>query len=304
MHLAYLILAHKNPSQLQRLVGRLSNEDTFIFIHLDKKAENNQVFYNLLNGRKNVFFIEKQVSVSWGAFSMIEATLAGLSEILRFDSSFDRINLLSGMDYPIKSNTFIRDFFNKNQEREFLYYRPSPSPDLPLGGIDRYEYYYDYDNRTTEMDAYEIEMKAQGKKRPFIPGYIPYHGTQWWSLTSACAGYVLQQVSQEPELLNFYRYTKFSDEQFFQTIIMNSGFAGNVINDNLRYIDWSNQNPYSVDWKTNPPHPKTLTKDDYLKLRYSTKLFARKFDENTDRYILDYMDSLISPSHQAQPARR
>lgn len=301
--MAYLILAHQNPCQLRRLVGRLYNENTGIFIHLDKKVENRQVFYNLLNGLKNVHFIEKQVPVCWGAFSMIEATLAGLSEVIRSNDSYDYINLLSGMDYPIKSNNDIFEFFNKNKNREFLYYRESPSPDLPFGGIDRYEYYYNYDNNVTDKSMYEKEMKDRGIKRDFIPWFKPYHGTQWWSLTTRCAEYVLEQASQNLELMNFYRYTKFPDEQFFQTIIMNSGFAENVVNENLRYIDWSNQNLYNRDWNTNPPHPKTLTVYDFKKLSYSTKLFARKFDEKTDKVVLDYIDNHLNSGHQAQPAR-
>jgi len=38
MKIAYIILAHKNPDQIKRLVLRLNTEGTSFFIHIDKKA--------------------------------------------------------------------------------------------------------------------------------------------------------------------------------------------------------------------------------------------------------------------------
>lgn len=293
MHLAYLILAHKNPDQLKRLITRLNNEFTSIFIHLDKKTDDRQTFYDIANSFKNVYFIKQQVAVNWGAFSMVEATLNSLSEILEYDRTFDYINLLSGMDYPIKNNEDIYNFFLKNSSREFLYYRETPSPDLPLGGRDRYEYYYSYDSEISNKNEYEIEMKTRGIKRKFIDGVKPYHGTQWWSLTGGCVDHVLKYINENMEFINYYRYTKFPDEQFFQTAVMNSKYAGNVTNDSLRHIDWSQNNWLTIDWTINQPHPKTFTLSDFNQLKQSPKLYARKFDESIDKVILNNIDHMI-----------
>jgi hypothetical protein len=39
MRLAHLILANDNPTQLERLVKRLSTDESDIYIHLDIKTE-------------------------------------------------------------------------------------------------------------------------------------------------------------------------------------------------------------------------------------------------------------------------
>lgn len=289
MRLAYLILAHSNPNQLERLVNRLQDERNDIFIHLDTKAEDEQSFFRIAAYR-GVFFISKRHDVRWGAFSMVKATLDSLNEIIGH-GEYDYINLLSGSDYPIKSNSEIFHFFNKYYGREFLYYRRSPSPELPLGGCDRYEYYYDYDNVTTKWDNYETEMRQRNIRRSFLQGMAPYHGSQWWSLTGKCVEYVINKVRSDYEILNFYRYTKYPDEHFFQTIIMNSEFAAYTVNNNLRYIDWSCVNWNTVDWSSVLPHPKILGTDDFRRLKFSQALFARKFDQEVDLRVLDKIDS-------------
>jgi hypothetical protein len=63
---------------------------------------------------------------------------------------------------------------------------------------------------------------------------------------------------------------------------MNSPLKHVVVNDNLRYIDWS---------KKGVPHPALLTIDDADNLLNSSKLFARKFDIELDEAVLDLIDS-------------
>ena len=55
-----------------------------------------------------------------------------------------------------------------------------------------------------------------------------------------------------------------------------------VLNDNLRYIDWS---------KKGVPLPTILTVEDADNLLNSSKLFARKFDIESNEAILDLIDS-------------
>jgi hypothetical protein len=54
-----------------------------------------------------------------------------------------------------------------------------------------------------------------------------------------------------------------------------------LINNNLRYIDWSE----------NQSSPKTITVKDKEKLMESNAFFARKFDMNIDADILDFLDN-------------
>ena len=58
MTFAYLILAHKNPKQLERLVRNLLADNVFVFVHIDEKT-NETPFVELLTAFKNVFFCKR-----------------------------------------------------------------------------------------------------------------------------------------------------------------------------------------------------------------------------------------------------
>ncbi|NLC18426.1 MAG: hypothetical protein GX757_04270 [Clostridiales bacterium] len=88
-----------------------------------------------------------------------------------------------------------------------------------------------------------------------------------FSITHQLAKYI---ISKESWIRETFKYTTCADEIFLQTIAYNSGFASNIINDNLRFIDWkrgSNSSPY------------IFRISDYNELINSKSLFARKFNE-------------------------
>ena len=72
----------------------------------------------------------------------------------------------------------------------------------------------------------------------------------------------------------------FPDEFVFQTILFNSIYKEDIVNDNMRFIDWSEGNK----------NPKTFTAKDVNILLASNQFFARKFDVNVDAEILDLVD--------------
>jgi hypothetical protein len=77
-----------------------------------------------------------------------------------------------------------------------------------------------------------------------------------------------------------YRYSLMADEQFFQTALMNSALRHMVLSDSMHYVDWT------VD-----PGPRVFGLDDFAALAQSGKLFARKFDTESDATILDRIDA-------------
>lgn len=83
MKLAYLIVAHKNPVQLARLVKSLDSQNVEFYIHLDKKV-NARPFINELEKLTigNIYFIKKRVNVIWAGYSQIEAILNSMNEML------------------------------------------------------------------------------------------------------------------------------------------------------------------------------------------------------------------------------
>ncbi|RYZ93136.1 MAG: glycosyl transferase, partial [Sphingobacteriaceae bacterium] len=71
------------------------------------------------------------------------------------------------------------------------------------------------------------------------------------------------------------------DEFIFQTLLYNSKFKADMVDDDLRYIDWSGGGA----------SPKTLVMEDAEKLITSGKFFARKFDEMKDSVVMNLLDA-------------
>src|SRR3546814_7890320 len=82
----------------------------------------------------------------------------------------------------------------------------------------------------------------------------------------------------------FYRRNFIPDEAFFQTLMMNSAAHGEVMNDDLRTIDWVPDGEIKL-------RPRTFVAADALRLTMSPDLFARKFDDEEDSAIFDLLEA-------------
>ena len=117
-----------------------------------------------------------------------------------------------------------------------------------------------------------------------MPGQlIPVGRSQWITITTEAVVYILDYLEKHAAIVRFFKLTWAPDEIIFQTILYNSIFRHSLVNNNLRYIDWSE----------GKASPKTLTEHDLPKLLDSDALFARKFNPQTHPEILDKLDRLL-----------
>ncbi len=279
MPIAYLILAHANPPQLQRLVQKLSTNQTDIYIHIDAKA--NLADFIKITALPNVYFVTKREKVYWGAYSIVQATVNGFEQMLASGKPYDYITLLSGQDYPLKSNTAIINFFKANTNRAFMeFYSVN---DVWQEAIPRLTKYYLTNYPFAGSTKVETLLnKVLPKRQP--PKDLVFVGrSQWFSITLEHVKYIVTTLATNHSLRRYFSFTWGSDEFVFQTLLYNSPFKAQMVNDNLRYIDWS----------AGGASPKTFTMADADTLLQTDKLFARKFNEATDVEILNTIDAAI-----------
>src|SRR4051812_32053868 len=115
MNIAYLILAHNQPLQLERLISRLDQPNTHFFIHIDKKSLHKEAIHAALARFSNLKIISNY-DVNWMGFKMVQSTIDLLTLAFNSGVRFKYFVLMSGQDYPIKSNRFINGFFEKHNE--------------------------------------------------------------------------------------------------------------------------------------------------------------------------------------------
>jgi hypothetical protein len=270
--LAYLISAYKNLGQVSRLIRRLDAPGALFLVHVDKKTNDSDydALVDELRDLKSVAFLERH-RCHWGGFGHVRATLKGIDWLVTRGTRFDYLVLLTGQDYPIKPNAFIKRFFAARQGKSFMLFDLLPTEWWsPRGGLDRIEYahlrFYDHHARVPVKRSFPKDLK-------------PYGGGAYWSLSHDAVEYVSRFVRDRPDVVRFFKQVDIPDEIFFQTIVLNSPLAETIVNDHLRYIDW-----------TRGPRPALLETSDFEALARSPSLFARKFDVQHDEQILDLID--------------
>jgi len=283
---AFLIMAYKDPSQIERLVTQLYHPNFDFYIHVDKNFDFAPFQY--LDTLPNVFFTSERYPMTWASYRLIEAMAKFMAEILQSPRNYDFISAFTGQDYPIKSTEFIYDYYCRHLDSSFFTLEEVNS-----------EWFNRCENRYTtyHMTYYNFRgryliqrMLQKSLPKRIFPSYTTVYGgprASWWTLSSECAKHVVDVLSTNKKLIKFAKHTWAPDEFLIPTIVMNSPFRDKVILDSGRYIDWSNGGS----------NPKILTIDDYGDLCKSDKLYARKFDFNVDTTILDQLDAR-QPSYQ------
>ncbi|MBR5317137.1 MAG: hypothetical protein IKU39_04515 [Lachnospiraceae bacterium] len=282
---AYLILAHEDTAVLRRLLSLIDHERNDIFIHLDKNSKNIRIADVLSYVKKSKVNISRKYRVHWGTNSIALATL----EILKKASKgqYNYYHVISGADLPIKNKEELWEFFEKHEGKEFIHFGTEQyQKDISC----RYNQYHFFSKQLgrkrdkkfwVDMETYSLAIQRRLHiDRTKKVSFRFYGGANWVSITNGLAQYIVKNIGK---YRRSFRFTQNSDELVFQTIVMDSPYKDNLYHpefDNdyqacVRYIDWNRGAPY------------VFRRDDYEELMASTCMFARKFDEKTDKEIIE-----------------
>lgn len=302
MHIAYIILVHKQPLQLLNIIQQMKHEDDYFFVHVDKKSELKDFVSIIDMQSSNCCFLVKRQNGRWGDLGIVKATLDCMRAVNNHSVSFDHIVLLSGQDYPIKPLDEIRGFLERNIGYSFIEYQGLPTASLDYGGLNRINAYsFNVMNRreTYIPWSWTNSFNFKGKmlnlclgfcvlflpKRKFPFGWQPYYGSQWWSMSKEAYSKALKFLDNDRKYFQYHKYSLLPDEMFFQSLLLNL-YDGSttIINNNYRYIEWSE----------NSNSPNVLTSKDLKKLINCSALFARKFDINVDVSVVDELKKCIN----------
>jgi hypothetical protein len=248
----------------------------YYLVHVDKRSGVGlqTEIQDFLSSFANASLLKSQ-SILWGGYSMVDAELRGIEELLKISSEWEFFINLSAQDFPLKSQTHIQDFLSRNIGRDFIKVANQRKirPDT----------LYRIENYCIEFSKRILRTPI---KRPYLRGVIPYIGNQWMILSRKFCEYICYSPEVK-RFKRFYRHTFIPDEGFFQTVIMNTNYKGTIVNDDKRTIVW-------VPIGTIKLRPKDFISKDAEFLLASQGLFARKFDETVDAGILSILESNLS----------
>ena len=214
------------------------------------------------------------MKVSWGGDTQIKCELRLIKEASK--KRYEYYHLLSGVDFPIKTQDYIKKFFKKYPYN----YIAIDSENCGLTyANDRVREYHILQNLIgrKETKLYDFLRKVQllfidfqkkmNVNRVSQFKFKYYKGSNWFSLRHDAIEYILKN---KKIIHKFFFFSLCADELFIQTLLYNSYLKPTIINNDLRYIDWKRGNPYIFD------------ENDFAELINSGDLFARKLTENNN----------------------
>mgnify|MGYP001319032828 CR=1 FL=1 len=282
---AYLITAHNQFEILEKLLLLLDDPRNDIYIHVDGKAGmfDSGCFAGILK-YSSAFFVPR-IHVHWGGYSQIEATLILLRESVK-NGTYSYYHFISGVDLPLKTQNYIHCFFDKRQGTEFVGF---DAPVMQKRFYSRFQIYHIYQDRIGRQKSplyYWEELLVYMQKRLRFrriksKDIIFQKGCNWFSITDDLARYIL---SKKKFISSAFAFSRCCDEIFIHTLIMNSDFKNRIYQKTYGTDNGSSACMRFVNFKYKDNVFRT---SDYDKLISSELLFARKFNVDTDRNIVE-----------------
>lgn len=299
----YLILAHKNPLQLGRMIERLDDGASKFFIHLDAKTPI-EPFAACVEGA-HIRFIEPRERCVWGDFSIVRATIHLMEAASKEKGVFI---LMSGQDYPIQSQGYINAFLESNKEFDFIEIEPLEEKWKPKMVKDKLEHYHILHSEERgnsncyapfahcsvfqQLRTLTHLLKGRLSVKNFrllcslpkrvAPFERQYAGSQFWAFSERTFYAVLHYIREHKAALEeYYKYTSSPDEIYFHSVLMHLVAKDSTIKlkEQITYVNYFRKNNVFVS-------------EDFDKLTSEKgKLFARKFDTDIDIEILNKLDS-------------
>lgn len=269
---AYLILCHQAPRHIATLA--LRHPEHHYYIHCDQKAALSPL--QCLQTHDNVHILNNRITVNWGGFSMILATLNLFQAALSRQQN-RYFHLMSGSCVPLVSPEFLSAQFQQHGDN-CLFLQCENTPHL------RYRTRFNAPHADTRWQRHFIG-KALTKLMKFADQICPtsqncFSGSQWFSADRTA----LQTLFNESlgDVATFFEKKLVPDEHFFQYIVQKLPEKFNLINDNHRFIRF----------EQGANHPDFLSLDDLWAARQNGAWFARKVSPQNIARFLEYEPEL------------
>lgn len=205
---ALLIQAHQDISYFIKLAKIQPNVN--FYVHMDAKSD---YFPDAETAQlANVFLLSNRVSVRWGGFSQIEATLK-LFEPAFANEDNAYFHLVSGEDVVLQPFEVIE----KQWQQRFDFQAMMTCEMAP-----QYAYRFIMDSPHADSDwQRQLTGKIITKLQQGVAKIKTYHspiyfGSQWFSVTRADWEKIMPFTD---EYSDFFRHKLVPDEHFFQTLI-------------------------------------------------------------------------------------
>ncbi|MGH3497059.1 MAG: hypothetical protein ACRDP1_06315 [Nocardioidaceae bacterium] len=268
-----LILSHRDPPQLQRLVGRvLEGERTIALVHHDPSGAP----HGLVESDR-VRLVPDPLRGAWGrpsfARTMVESVLFAGREV----PDLSWLLMISGQDYPARHLRSIeRDLAATDADALLRHFRidPSPAPDEhPWVAVCRRRYFH-----RLRVPGSHRSMPMR-RPSPFRAGTHLFVGDVWSNLGAGAVRHLAVQAGRRTDISSYLARSPLPDEALLTSLLLNDADALAIRNERHRCIVWTQ----------GEAHPKTLDAAD-MKVIAPSDFFVRKVEPGRSRQLLALLD--------------
>lgn len=285
---AFLFTVYNQPRLLARSLQILSKHNHHFFIHVDAKSNNIQEFKEATAHIPNVHYV-KNIPVYHGKISQVYSIIILLEEAINSYMDFAYFHLLSGQDYPLRSNEQFDDFFEQTDHSFMCYdfgeFKESMQPVYRR----MVNHFHPNKSRTFASNLYEKlhigNIIALIYERPTINHFAS--GWDWFSWNRETCKFVIDELKTNKDLLQRFNFTISPTEHIFHTMLFPHIETLKIETDNpLRYVSWYEHRQIETDYR-----PYDLNELDFEYIIKSKAFFCRKVDEHKSARLLDIIDN-------------
>ncbi|OHS97059.1 hypothetical protein TRFO_36751 [Tritrichomonas foetus] len=257
-----IVAAHNNGEVIEKMINFLQNDDILFFIHFSKNCN-----YSRKIELPNTYMLQRH-DVNYPGFTIVTSLLYCYEEVLNSPYHFDYIAYISGYCYPLINSQTLLNICQQTKLQNLNFLQIVP---MTPGFYNRLKRYSNIDHQVEDWIFYFIKKNYPIKKMPFKELHV---GQNWCMLTYETILYIMDFVNKNPDIANFFYFTRSSSEHFFHCILGNSKMS-TLTKKQFVFCYWKGSE-----------HAAKLTRSD-IKVAYKNgALFARKI-------VHGYNDELI-----------
>ena len=301
MRVCYFIQSHRDQDQILRLVETLRAGSADGLIVVQHHAREFALDWDRFAGLHDVrqFFARGQQLRS-DYSCQVEPLLDVIDWLDAEHLEYDWLVTLTAQDYPVKPVAELEALLERSGADGFVRHWEALSSESPWSrrkvkaryfhrywrlpeGSERFLHGLRFLTSFLPLHFYLVYGPWVGVRRlrtPYRSGFRCYGGWAWVSLRREAARYLNEFLRHRPDVEAHYRRTIAPEESLVQTLLVNAR-RFDLVNDDLRYIDYA---------KADRGSPRVLGNADFQLLAEGPWYFARKFDYDSSRDLIDRID--------------
>lgn len=303
MKIAYLLMTHRDPQQVKRLVDSLTGSGDF-FIHVDKKS-NISPFQEAVGDNPQVFWADKRIGVNWAAWSMTVVYLQLLEQAYNSEKKYDRFVFLTGQDYPLMTNAQILEEFSAHRDVEYIMAYKIATSTIPTDKNKvQKKWYFENPFRSRFLRrcwysfTYRVFTKLSYRPTTKVPlGGVEvesYFGQMLSAFTRDGAKLLIDTFRNDKKYNRVMKHVHASVEHYWQTVIFNSPLREKTVQNGQEHEITEHFGWAPLHYHTYIDVCSEYCEKDFEELKNCGYMFCRKVVPGYSDSLMDLIDEMRS----------